>query len=94
MRASFLRVTLAQDMLDTINSQSPDGLSLRGPMTFVVVNRGKESIYTQMHDGRLDAAQHRRACFRDLLTTSTCNSPRATRTARTPTYEGRFIVDL
>ena len=55
-RASFLRITLAQDMLDKLESESPDGLSLRGPITFVVLNRGKESFYTQMHDGRLDAA--------------------------------------
>jgi len=55
-RASFLRITLAQDMLEKLESESPDGLSLRGPITFVVLNRGKESFYTQMHDGRLDAA--------------------------------------
>jgi hypothetical protein len=56
MRASFVRMTLSQDIRDKIEIQSPDGLSLRDPLTFVVLSNGKNSIYTQMHDGPLDAA--------------------------------------
>jgi hypothetical protein len=49
-------MTLSQDVRDKIEIQSPDGLSLRDPLTFVVLSNGKNSIYTQMHDGPLDAA--------------------------------------
>lgn len=91
VRASFLRVTLAQDMLEAINSQSPDGLSLRGPITFVVVNRGKESIYTQMHDGRPDAATIAR-----MLQVSDDDErvfAKADRNGKNATPESRFIAD-
>jgi hypothetical protein len=56
MKASFVRMTLSQEIRDKIELQSPDGLSLRDPLTFVVLSNGKNSIYTQMHDGPLDAA--------------------------------------
>jgi hypothetical protein len=49
-------MTLSQEIRDKIELQSPDGLSLRDPLTFVVLSNGKNSIYTQMHDGPLDAA--------------------------------------
>jgi hypothetical protein len=55
-RASFLRMTLSQDILAMLETRSPDGLSLRGPLSFVALNQGKNTIYTQMHDGKLDAA--------------------------------------
>ncbi len=55
-RASFLRMTLAPDTLKTLETGSPDGLSLRGPISFVALSQGKNTIYTQMHDGKLDAA--------------------------------------
>jgi hypothetical protein len=55
IRASFLRVDLAKDMLQTLERDSPDGLSLRGPITFVARSDGKQSIYTLMTDGALDA---------------------------------------
>jgi hypothetical protein len=55
IRASFLRVDLAQDMLQTFERDSPDGLSLRGPITFVARGDGKRSTYALMTDGPLDA---------------------------------------
>ena len=60
VRASFLRMEFDQEIRDSIEMQSPDGLSLRGPMTFVVLNSGKSSIYTQMYDGSHDAASLQR----------------------------------
>ena len=56
IRASFLRMDLDQDIRDSIESRSPDGLSMRGPITFVVRSDGKSSIYTMMLDGALDTA--------------------------------------
>jgi hypothetical protein len=53
-KASFLRMTLAEDILLMLETRSPDGLSLRGPISFVALNQGKNTIYTQMHDGKLD----------------------------------------
>ncbi|HET9475117.1 MAG TPA: hypothetical protein VFO82_14555, partial [Steroidobacteraceae bacterium] len=91
VRASFLRVTLAQDLLESINSQSPDGLSLRGPITFVIVNRGKESFYTQMHDGRPDAATIAR-----MLQASGDGErvfAKADKNGKNATLESRFIAD-
>ena len=93
VRASFLRVTLPQDMLDSIISGSPDGLSLRGPMTFVVVNRGRGSIYTQMHDGRLDAPSITRM-LQGSADDKNLQFAKGDKNGKNATYEGRFIVDL
>jgi hypothetical protein len=56
IRASFLRMDLDQEIRDSIESKSPDGLSLRGPITFMARSDGKETIFTTMFDGPLDAA--------------------------------------
>ncbi len=55
-RASFLRIGLPQDIREKLEKEGPDGLSLRDPLTFVVLSIGKDVYYTQMYDGRLDAA--------------------------------------
>ena len=56
VRASFLRMDLGPDILESIESKSPDGLSLRGPITFVARSDGKQTLFTMMVDGPLDAA--------------------------------------
>jgi hypothetical protein len=56
VRASFLRMDLGAEILDSIESKSPDGLSLRGPLTFMARSDGKDTIFTMLFDGPLDAA--------------------------------------
>ena len=59
VRASFLRYELDADMREAIEAKSPDGLSLRGPITFMARTDGKSSVYTMLFDGPLDVATAR-----------------------------------
>jgi hypothetical protein len=60
MRASFVRFSLSSDIRDKLEKEAPDGLSLRDPITFVILSDGKSSILTQMYDGALDGPTVRR----------------------------------
>lgn len=54
-RASFVRLDLSEGIRKTFQNEGTDGVSLRGPLTFVVMSLGRGSIFTQLHDGPLDA---------------------------------------
>ena len=51
--ASFVRLALSADVLSRLELESPDGLSLRGPISFAVLGDGKKSVFTEMRDGAL-----------------------------------------
>ena len=51
--ASFVRLTFPADVLSRLELESPDGLSLRGPLSFAVLGDGKGSVFTEMRDGAL-----------------------------------------
>lgn len=87
---SFLRVDLDQEIRDSIDKQSPDGLSLRGPITFVVKSDGKASIYTQMVDGQLDDAMVKQM-FDGIDAESAKVFAKADRRGKDPQVEIRFI---
>ena len=53
--AAFVRVVVPQEMLTKL-VESPDGLTLSGPFSFVIARKGDVSHYADLHDGVMDAA--------------------------------------
>jgi len=54
VKTSFVRLSLSSDVLSKIELDSPDGLSLRGPLSFAVVAEGRSGFLTELRDGMLD----------------------------------------
>ncbi len=90
VRASFLRMDLGQDIRDELEKKSPDGLSLRGPMSFVVRSDGKKSIYTMLIDGPLDAATIEQM-LKGLDGDSDATFAKADKQGMNPQLESRFL---
>lgn len=90
MRASFLRMDFDQKIRDMLEREGPDGLSLRGPVSFVVMSNGRDSIYTQMYDGKLDSGTIK-GVLETLGGTSHVVFARGDRHGKTPKPVIRFI---
>ncbi|HKE95809.1 MAG TPA: hypothetical protein VKB34_15945 [Povalibacter sp.] len=57
LKVSFVRMSLPPDMLTMFERESPDGLSLRGPISFIVLGDRRQTRFTQMRDGRLGSGE-------------------------------------
>lgn len=53
MDASFVRMVFPDEMASKIEMESPDGITLRRPISFVILRDQKSARYTEMHDGTL-----------------------------------------
>jgi hypothetical protein len=90
VRASFLRMNLDQEIRNSIEQQSPDGLSLRGPISFVVRSDGRRSSYMTMIDGPLDGETVEKI-MKDLSGDSAGVFAKADKNGKNPRQESRFL---
>jgi hypothetical protein len=49
----LIRISYPPQAFEATIAEDPDGLSLQGPLTFVVYRQGDQSYFTQLHDGKL-----------------------------------------